>query len=213
MYCCGQCQGIEEVFSENLVKKELSHYREHGANKTTRMLLDSIKQYSVQGQTLLDIGGGVGAIQYAMLDAGVERAISVDASSAYLEATRAEAQRRGLAERVEYHHGDFVDLAPDIAPADIVTLDKVICCYHDMKNLVALSAARAKKLYGVVYPRDRWWVKLGIRIMNIVFGLQKNPYRSFIHPTHAVEAIIQRSGLRRHSHTQTLVWQVVVYTR
>jgi acetyl-CoA C-acetyltransferase len=61
------------------------------------MLLEAIKKEGVAGLTLLDIGGGVGAIQHALLDAGVEQATDVDASSAYLDATRTEAQRRGLA--------------------------------------------------------------------------------------------------------------------
>jgi magnesium-protoporphyrin O-methyltransferase len=213
MYCCGQCQGIEELFSEEMVSKELARYRQKGPNKTTRMLLEAIKKEGVAGLTLLDIGAGVGAIQHALLEAGVEQATDVDASSAYLDATRSEAQRRGLAERVDYHHGDFVDLAAEIEPADIVTLDRVICCYHNMEKLVGLSAARAKKVYGVVYPRDQWWAKLGIRMLNFFFRLQKNPYRSFVHPTQAVEAVIERNGLRRHSYAQTPVWQVVVYIR
>ena len=213
MYCCGQCQGIEEVFSEEVVSKELEHYRRRGPRKTTRMLLEAIEDVGVDGLTLLDIGGGVGAIQHALLSDGVARATCVDASSAYLSATQSEAKRRGMEEQVAYHHGNFVDLAAEIYPADIVTLDRVICCYHDMEKLVGLSAARAKKVYGVVYPRDRWWAKLVIRLMNFFYRLQKSSYRSFIHPTEAVEAIIVHSGLKRRSYAQTLVWQVVVYTR
>lgn len=213
MYCCGQCQGIEELFNQELVDKELQRYRRKGPIKTTHLLVQAVEDQVRAGMTLLDIGGGVGAIQHALLSDGVRRATSVDASSAYLSASRSEAQRRGLDERVDYHHGDFVSLAAQIEPADIVTLDRVICCYHDMQNLVALSAERANRVYGVVYPRDTWLAKLGIRIMNFFFRLQKTPYRSFVHPTQAVEALIERRGFKRHSYAQTFIWQVVVYTR
>jgi len=212
MNCC-QCQGIEEVFSQGYVTKELSRYRAKGPIKTTRMLIEAIKEAGVDGLTLLDIGGGVGAVQHELLEAGVKDATDVDASKAYIQAARAESQRRGLAERVSYHYGNFVDLAKDIDSADIVTLDRVICCYNDMEKLVSLSAGRARKLYGVVYPRDTWWIKIGLAVGNLLSRLQRSPYRAFAHPTQAVEALVNSLGLKRSSYRQTLVWQVVVYSR
>lgn len=212
MNCC-QCQGIEEVFSQEYVNKELKRYRKKGPDKTTRMLTEAIKEVGVKGLNLLDIGGGVGAIQHELIEAGVQQATSVDASSAYINASRSEMERRGLAEHTDYRHGDFVDLAADIPPADIVTLDRVICCYHDMRRLVSLSAARARKLYGVVYPRDTWWIKTGFAIGNLFFRLRGGQYRAHAHPTKAVEAIVNSTGLKRHNYRQTLIWQVVVYSR
>ena len=212
MNCC-QCQGIEEVFSQSYVTRELSRYRLKGPVKTTRLLVEAIKEAGIDGMTLLDIGGGVGAIQHELLQAGVKEATDVDASTAYIHAARDEAQRRGLAERVRYHFGNFVDLAGDIDPADIVTLDRVICCYHDMEKLVSLSAARARKIYGVVYPRDTWWIKIGLAIGNLFSRLQRSSYRAFSHPTQAVEGLLGSLGLQRSSYRQTLIWQVVVYTR
>jgi len=210
---CRQCQGIEELFSQSYVTQELSRYRKKGPIKTTRMLAEAIKGQGVQGLTLLDIGGGVGAIQHQLLDAGVQGATDVDASSAYISAARDEAGRRGLAERISYLHGNFVDLAEKVASADIVTLDRVICCYDEVEKLVGLSAERARKLYGVVYPRDTWWVKAGLWLENFFLRLRKSPYRSYVHPTEAVEALLTRNGLKRRTYRQTFVWQVVVYSR
>ncbi len=212
MNCC-QCQGIEEFFNEQYVTQELSRYRAKGPDKTTRMLIDALKEEGVQGLTLLDIGGGVGAIQHELLDAGVHNATNVEASTASIATARAEAQRRGHAGRVSYHQGNFVDLATHIPPADIVTLDRVICCYHDIEKLVGLSTARARKLYGLVYLRDAWWIKIGLAIENFFYRLRKSPFRVFFYPTEAVEAIVNSNGLRRRFYRRTLLWQVVVYTR
>jgi hypothetical protein len=212
MNCC-QCQGIEELFSQQYVTKELLRYRAKGPDKTTRMLTEAIKEVGVEGLTLLDIGGGVGAIQHELLAAGVDQVTDVEASTAYLNAARAEIQRRGLADRVSFYQGNFVDLAPEVAPADIVTLDRVICCYPDMEKLVGLSAARARKLYGLVYPRDAWWVKIGLALGNFFYRLRRSYYRTYSHPTEAVEALVNSNGLKRRSYHRTLVWQVVVYTR
>ena len=212
MSCC-QCQGIEDMFNERAVSRELSQYHAKGPDVTTQMLVDTLKREGIQGLTLLDIGGGIGAIQHALLEAGLRNATEVDASQAYIRAARAEAQRRGLAEQVSFQHGDFVDLAAQIPPADIVTLDRVICCYPDMDKLVSLSLARASKLYGLVYPRDTWWLRIGFAIMNFFYKLQRNPYRAFMHPTRAVEAMITSNGFTRRFFRRTLVWQVAVYSR
>jgi magnesium-protoporphyrin O-methyltransferase len=210
---CSQCQGIEELFSQKYVDGELRRYRTKGADQTTRMLTKAIQKEGVEGMTLLDIGGGVGAIQHGLLSAGVKEATSVEASSAYLNAAQDEVRRRGLADRVNYVYGNFVDQADEIEPADIVTLDRVICCYDDMNKLVDLSAARARKWYGLVYPRDEWWVKVGLYLMNIYFRLRRSPYRAFVHPTRSVEALVKRYGFKRHFYHQTWYWQVVVFNR
>ena len=210
---CSQCQGIEDLFDQQYVAKELAHYRQKGADKTTRMLVEALQELGVAGLTLLDIGGGVGAVQHALFSAGVQNSTSVDASGAYLNAAREEAGRRGYAERVTYQHGNFVDLAEEVTPADIVTLDRVICCYPDMEQLVGLSAAHSRKLYGLVFPRDDWWVKIVLALQNFYFGLKRSPFRTFSHSTQAVEDLLSRAGLRRRAFRRTLAWQVVVYVR
>ncbi len=208
---CSQCEGIEDVFDQEFATKKLAAYRTRGADKTTRMLAEALKKEGVDGLVLLDIGGGVGAIQHELLEAGAVRATDVDASSAYLQAAREEADRRGLSERIRFLHGNFVDLAPLIPKADIVNLDRVVCCYNDMQQLVELSAARAGKYYGMVYPRDTWFAKLGIWVENLIFRLQKNPFRAYVHSSKAVDAILRRHNLQRLSTKRTFTWQVVVY--
>lgn len=212
MTCC-QCQGIEQQFSSKYVARELRRYRRRGPGKTTRMLLDALKGDHIRGKTLLDIGGGIGIIQHELLDAGVDRAIAVEASSAYLEVAEAEVRKRGYGDRVQFSHGNFVDRAPELPGADIVTLDRVICCYHDMPTLVTLSSARARHLYGLVYPRDTWLTKVAIRIMNFALWLRRKPFRVFVHASDAVDEVVRRSGLERRFHRKTPMWQVVVYER
>lgn len=210
---CSQCQGIESMFDRSTAQSNLKDYRRKGAAKTTRLLEGAVIAAGVQGRTLLDIGGGIGAIQIDLLKAGAATATDVDASTAYLEAAQEESARQGLAERVQYRHGNFIDLAPEIAPADIVTLDRVICCYPDMPALVNASAARATRTYALVYPRDAWWIRKGFPLGNIFMRLRGSHFRVFVHPTAAVEAILSGLGFRRRYHGQTIFWQVAVYER
>ena len=213
MDCC-QCQGIEARFDQKHVAKKLKEYRRIGPKKTTWQLIEALRAEGVDGMTLLDIGGGVGDIQHEMLRLGVSSATNSEASTAYLEACRQEAERLGHADQIRHIPGNFVELAKDIAPADIVTLDRVICCYHDMPTLVNLSAQKARRLYGIVYPLDKWW----LRFANLVyynFGnwVQRNPMRMFVHPPEVVEAIIRSNGLERRFCNEMGPWQVVVYAR
>lgn len=188
-------------------------YRKDGPAKTTRMLIEALEAEGIESTTLLDIGGGVGAIQHELLRAGVERATGVDASTAYVKAAQEEAEHQGHSNRITYHHGNFVDLAPQIAPADIVTLDRVICCYHDMQTLVGLSVAKAGRLYDLVYPRDTWWLRVAIHIANLYFRVARNPFRTFIHPTQAVDALVRSIGFEQRFYKTSGLWQVVVYAR
>jgi magnesium-protoporphyrin O-methyltransferase len=212
MSCC-QCQGIETFFDNKNATKELRQYREKGPDKTTRMLIEALEAEGVGRKTLLDIGGGIGAIQHELLAVGVSSATSVEASPAYIEVAKEETERQGRIDLVSYHYGNFVDLATDIAPADIVTLDRVICCYDDMQALVGLSSARANKLYGAVYPRDTWWTKIGFAIINFGLRVRGNPFRIFVHSTGAVDGLVRDNGLERRFYQKTAMWQVVVYAR
>ncbi len=210
---CRQCQGLESLFDHKTAKQDLKEYREKGPGKTTRLLIDTLKGYDITGATLLDIGGGVGAVQHELLKAGASQATGVDASAAYLNVAQTEAAQQGHAEQVDGYHGDFVELASDLPSADVVTLDRSVCCYPDMPALVGLSAQKAERLYGLVYPRDTWLMKIGASVLNTFFFLQRNPYRFFIHPSHAVDDTIQKEGLTRLFYQRTFFWQIVVYGR
>jgi SAM-dependent methyltransferase len=208
-----QCQGIEIQFDQREAANKLADYRKKGPSPSTRLLIAALLEAGVRDRTLLDIGGGIGAIQVELLKAGAMAAVSVDASSAYLAAAQQEARRQGLSERVEYHQGDFVELADATPPADIVTLDRVICCYSDMPALVGRSADHARQLYALVYPCDAAWVSLGLRLVNLFQRLKSSPFRVFAHPTPAIEAILKERGLRRRYHRLAGLWQIAVYTR
>ena len=160
---------------------------------STRALIEVLKAEGVEGSRLLDIGGGIGAIQHELLDAGVTHATSVEASGAYIDAARAESQRRGHAGRVTYLHGDVVDLADSVAPAEIVTLDRVINVYPEWERLVGVTAARAQRLYGLVHPRNTRMVRLVVSGMNGMLRLKNKPVRAAIRPYDSIERIARKA--------------------
>jgi magnesium-protoporphyrin O-methyltransferase len=212
MACC-QCRGIENEFDSRLAQRELRRYRRRGPTRSTRLLLDAIKPALTPDSTLLDIGGGVGAIHHELLDAGAVSAVHVDASPAYIDAASEEATRRRHLEAVEFVQGDFVTLAPAIAVADVVTLDRVICCYPDMPALVGAAADKARCIFGAVYPPNTWWMRIGARCVNYIMRLRESEFRVFVHPTDAIEAVLKEHGLERATRKRTLLWEIATFTR
>ena len=214
---CAQCEGIELQFGQAAARRKLRQFRRRGPDRTTRLLVDALRAAldgaGTRGAVLLDIGAGVGAIHHEMLDGQVERVVHLDGSRAHIAAAREEAERRGHGPRVEFVHGDFVDLAGGIPAADVVTLDRVICCYHDMERLVGLSAQKARRLYGAVYPRDVRWMHIGIGVINLVQRLKRSPFRVFLHSPPAIDGVLRTAGLERHTVRRTPGWEVVIYER
>lgn len=181
------------------------------------MLIDdlrgAIQAAGTKDLTLLDIGAGVGAIHHALLNGVVSQATHIDASPGQLAAAREETQRRGHAGAVRFLEGDFTALADQVVPADVVTLDRVICCFDDMEHLVRLSAAKAMRFYGAVYPRDVRWMHIGMGVINVVQRVKRSSFRVFLHDPRRIAALLRSAGLEPWSERRTAGWQAVVYRR
>ncbi len=212
MSCC-QCQGIEALFNDRVARRELRKYNKRGATGMTAKLVQAIKGEPIGALSLLDIGGGVGAIQHELVAAGVNRVVSVEASPAYLEASRQAADQLDYLDRVEYHQGDFVDLAVELAASDIVTLDKVVCCYHDMEGLVSKSAQLAQSYYGLVLPRENWLVSIIRTFLNLLTRLRRIPFKMYIHSHSQIDSLLNNIGFEEISTRRDLFWQAKLYQR
>lgn len=136
------------------------------------------------------------------------------ASTASMAACRTEAERQGHGDRIIHLRGDFGSVADDVEPADIVTLDRSVCCWDDPRTLIDQSASKARWLYGLVYPRDVWWVRYGWRhLSNVSQVLKRSSLRLSTPRTADIEAILARHGLRRRHHAEVGIWQIELYRR
>jgi SAM-dependent methyltransferase len=207
------CGDLFSIFDERTAEADLARYHEHGPDRTTRMLLDMIRSVGLPSATVLDVGAGIGVIGNELVMGGAEHAVLVDASAAALEVARNEARRRRHLDRIEFIDGDFVSRASAIDRAQIVTLDRVVCCYPDVSSLVRMSASRARALYGLVLPRDRAIVRLGLRILNVWYRIRGLAYRTYAHPNSVVDALVADAGLLPRMEERTFFWRVVLYDR
>lgn len=209
---CG-CDGYASPIDADIAREDRASYHSDGPDETTRLLLDMIEAQTADGVTLLDIGGGIGVIDHELLRTRASSATLVEASPDYLEAAHAEARDAGLLERLHIVAGDFVRRAADVPPADVVTLDRVICCYPDAAGLVSASASRARRLYGLVLPRDRWYVRPLIGLRNARRRIRGDRFRAYAHSNREIDSTLRAMGLSLRSETFTWWWRVVLFAR
>ena len=212
MNCCNN-EAIEKQFDKHRVANRVNQYHSKGISKETRILVDALKSIGIDGYSLLDIGCGFGAIGIKLLESGVANVENIEASLSYLEAAKTETKKRNFSDKTSFTHGNFIEIAEHVSAADIVTLDKVICCYDDLKPLVKLSCEKTVRHYGVIYPRDIWWAKAAIGFENLMRKIEGNTFRVFVYSTEEVDILIKEQGLRRVFYKAMMVWQIVIYSR
>jgi predicted TPR repeat methyltransferase len=205
--------GCANVFGSREAENDLKRYREKGPDPTTEALIDAIVAQGIEGATILDIGGGVGAIQWELLSAGAARTQLVDVSPTYVEVARAEAERRGLLDRTSHRVADFVAIAGEVPPADVVTLDRVVCCYSDMPALLGQAAEHARRMIGIVYPPSTWYHRSFALVGNALARLFRQALRFYIHPDREIDRTLRDAGFTPQPVKRTLIWQVVLYRR
>lgn len=209
MRCCVPPAGAE-IFTERQARRDARRYRRRGLADPGRRIVEAVP---AAGATVLEIGGGVGALGLELLKAGAARVTNVELSPAYEPEAEALLRETGMAGRVERRIGDVVREQRDLPPADVVVLNRVVCCYPDVDALVGLAAARARRSLALTYPRDAWWTRAGSRVMNTGLRLARREFRTFVHRPPRILAAAERHGLRAVHREGGLLWQLAAFSR
>jgi len=180
MVCCTGYCAAEAQFNHKVAERDLRRYRRRGADATTRLMLAELRRWPLEGRRLLDVGGGIGVISKELAGTGVASATIVEASPAYLEVARREAGSQYGTRPTQFILGDFAVIADTLPDADVVTLDRVVCCYPDAEALLRQAAERARQLLAFTYPRDRWYVRTLIVLENLWLRLTGEEFRAFV---------------------------------
>jgi len=213
--CCGEgIPSCERVFDRKTAEDDLRDFRRKGAPWSTRELIDELASgLDLGGATVLDVGAGVGAVHLELLARGAASAVDVDGSGAYVAVAREEAGRHGFGERVRHVVGDLTLVAPTLEPADLVALDRVVCCYGDVASLLAAASTLARRRLGLVYPRDRWWIRAGSAVGNLVMYRRSAGYQMRVHRVAAMAALLEAAGFTRLAGRDGRVWRVETWER
>jgi len=196
-----------------MAQRDLNNLKNTGAKKSTRVLLNVLRNLNLEGMHLLDIGAGIGVVSIELRHSGISEITHNDMSSAYLNVFKNEFGERLKGIKINSLQGDFVEISDKIESADIVVLDKSICCYPHYSELVNVSASKAKTWYAYVIPRDTWWVKLVHYFMQLPKSFKSDSFRSFVYPVDKVEKIVLEHGFAKFTQVHRREWLIAVFKK
>jgi len=210
--CCAR-HGQDEFFSGRSAARDARRYRRRGADPMTRSLAKRAAARGADGATVLEIGGGIGQVALELVKAGAGEAVVLDLLPDYEPHVRGLAQEAGFSDRVSFRTGDLAVDPAAAGPADIVVMNKVVCCTPDGVDLAAIGASLARRTLVVSHPRDRWWTRAAFATVNLYLRLRRRRFRVFVHPQQALEAAVEAQGLERASEREGPLFRLVAFER
>ncbi len=211
--CCSPA-AYSELFDEKQARKDARRYRRKGLDKAARRIVWCLTRGDVAGDSVLEVGGGIGAIHLELLKAGAGRATNVELSPAYDSVARELLAEQKLEESVERRTGDFVELADELEPAADVILHRVVCCYPDVDALVGAASGRARRRLVLTYPPDIALARVINAGSNLYMRLRGSDFRSYVWPVAAIARAAEAQGFVRVAEDRaSLAWRMLVFER
>lgn len=210
--CCAR-DGQEEFFGATTAAKDARRYRRKGADPMARSLARRAGERGVEGASVLEIGGGVGQVALELLKAGAASAEVVELLPDYEPFVRELASEAGVAERMSFRTADLVTDPASAVPADLVVLNKVVCCTPDGVMLAGIAASLARRALVLSFPRQVWWARAGLATVNLYLRLRRRRFRVYVHPQVALEGAVEAHGLARVSERNGPLFRVAAFER
>ncbi|MBE5213943.1 50S ribosomal protein L11 methyltransferase [Pectobacterium sp. A535-S3-A17] len=127
-----------------------------GTHPTTALCLQWLDGLDLEGKTIIDFGCGSGILAIAALKLGAACAVGIDIDPQAIQASRDNAQRNGVSERLELYlpKDQPADLSADVVVANILAgplreLAPLISCLPKAGGHLGLSGVLATQAEGV----------------------------------------------------------------
>jgi hypothetical protein len=205
--CCPS-RDYHRFFNKRFARRLANRYRKRGLDKTARTMVEFLRELGIEGATVLEIGGGVGEVEIELLKAGAARAQNLELSPAYEQQGRTLAGQAGVQGRLDWRTHDLAADPGAVAPADLVVLHRVVCCYPDYERLLGAAAEHARRALVFSYPPRNLLSRAFYGVFNLVMRLTRSSFRGFAHPAGAMLAVLEDRGLRRTFQRRSRIWQV-----
>jgi 2-polyprenyl-3-methyl-5-hydroxy-6-metoxy-1,4-benzoquinol methylase len=205
--CCPS-RDYHRFFNQRFARRIASRYRRRGLDKSARRMVEFLRGLGIDGATVLEVGGGVGEVEIELLKAGAARAQNLELSPAYEEEARTLAGQAGVQGRIDWRIHDLAQDPGAVAPADLVVLHRVVCCYPDYERLLGAAADHARRALVFSYPPRNLLSRAFYGVFNLVMRLTQSSFRGFAHPPGAMLAVLEDHGFRRSYERRSRIWQV-----
>jgi magnesium-protoporphyrin O-methyltransferase len=162
---------------------------------------------------VLDIGCGAGQVHLALLKEGADHALGIDLSDAMLKEAQKFAASLGFTSRTQYVLGDFTQLSPSIPASDIIILDKVVCCYEHLDDLIQKSTGKTKRVFALTHPKENLLTKALFKGHEAMAKLLRWDFHPFWHDWSRMKSRILSEGFTLQYEQSTLTWHALVFQR
>lgn len=210
--CCAR-HGQDELFKDRFARRTAKRYRRKGLDKTSALMVEWAAAGGLDGATVAEIGGGVGQLLLALLQAGADHGEVVELVPAYEEHARALAEEAGAGDRASFRTADLVADPAAGEPADVVVLNRVVCCTPDGVELTGIAASLARRRLVLSFPRPSAAATAVVSVQNLAFRLLRRRFRVFIHSPASLAAAAEAHGLRLALEHPGRIWQVAAFER
>jgi magnesium-protoporphyrin O-methyltransferase len=201
------------MFRPRTARRDLKRYRAKGLDKLEREMLASASVGALDGARVLEIGGGIGKFSAELLESGADRGEIVELVSAYEPFARELAREKGLEERLSYRVADLLEDTEAVEVADVVVLNRVVCCSPNGIELAAVAARLTRETLVLSFPRDVVWMRGAISLLNTAFWAMRRTFRTFVHPPAALIAAAEAEGLRVAEQGHGAHWEFAALRR
>ncbi|MFI5252087.1 MAG: class I SAM-dependent methyltransferase [Bacteroidota bacterium] len=191
----------------------MKRFRIKGLSKEQRLLLEGIEISSVIEKSILEIGCGVGGFHHTLIKHGASSAFGVDISDGMINAAKQLSKELGIEGKSQYLVGDYLVLEPGIPPADILVMDKVVCCYENLNPLIEKSIKKTKNIYALSFPRPAWYINMIFSGIKLIAKALRGEFYPYIHDWTKMVADIKRHGFIERYKSSTFIWSVIVFQR
>lgn len=209
MSCCDP-NGLNGLFKGPVVEAELRAFRKRGLGKRQKLVLEILRGQT-ESRSVLDIGCGIGGLGLSLLAQGAAHSVFVDVSKDYLRAARELAREGGADGHADFIEADFMQT--DLSPADIVVLDRVVCCYPDAPALLHKAAAHSQTHLIFSYPRPAWWMNVTGYLLNLGMRVWRKEYRFYVHEEEELLDAGKKNGHTLQEVHNVGVWRVAAFRR
>jgi SAM-dependent methyltransferase len=181
-------------------------------DSTQCILRDALRARGIEGQTILEIGCGVGRLHRCLLADGAASAVGIELQKRYIERAKQLARSEGLEDRVTYYQDDFLALVDRLETADLVILDKVVHCTHDPESLIRESTAHTRFVYAIAFPARRPLLALSMWLLGPLLRLIL-PFRVRFSSPEKIRHWVRENGFELVFHHASEMWHTEIYVR
>ncbi len=211
--CCDSPDN-DRVFTRATAATTARRYRRSGLVADERALLAPVLAAGVMGAQVLDVGGGVGQLGLALLDAGAARTTTLELSPNYVEEAASLASSLGVdPARVRHVVADASDADALPGEADVVLLHRVLCCTTAWREVLDAAVTSGAATIAVSIPRETVRARAAAAFDTLLHRLTGRRFTLHVHPHDEVLAHLAAHGFAVAADGGRWFWRALVFTR